>query len=508
MNRLMCRQFWWNQLTSALVQSKKQLSNMFDKEFYPTPDNVIEMMTSGLDFTGKTVLEPSAGSGNIVDFVKKLGAEVIACEKHNDLQKIVAQKCRLIKSDFFDVKAEEVSHIDYIIMNPPFSNADKHIQHAWEIAPGGCQIIALCNAETLNNRWSRSRDVLIEIIEQNGHWRDIGNIFSTAERPTDVNIGLINLYKPKTGNDEFDDYFFDMNEEQEEAINGSGIMKHNDIREIVNRYVGAVKMFDSVIAASKQMNELIEPISAGLGITFGAQGSRDNRYSVITRDVFKKELQKSAWRTVFNKMNMQKYVTRGVMSDINKFVEQQQQIPFTMTNIYKMIEVILGTHASRMEKVLVEVFEHICSLSADNSEAGEKWKTNSNYKVNRRFIMNYMVEVGWHGELKLQYSRYNEIDDIVKALCFITGIDFDKTTRLYQFIDQFRNMQFGQWYEWGFFRIRGYKKGTMHFEFVSEDVWMEFNRRVAKIKGWVLPEKTDNKHKGTERTKRKEVVIF
>jgi hypothetical protein len=39
------------------------------------------------------------------------------------------------------------------------------------------------------------------------------------------------------------------------------------------------------------------------------------------------------------------------------------------------------------------------------------------------------------------------------------------------------------------FRLRGYKKGTMHFEFVDENVWMEFNRRVAKIKGWVIPQK-------------------
>ena len=38
----------------------------------------------------------------------------------------------------------------------------------------------------------------------------------------------------------------------------------------------------------------------------------------------------------------------------------------------------------------------------------------------------------------------------------------------------------------GFFRIRGYKKGTMHFEFLDEDVWNKFNYEVARIKGWQL----------------------
>ena len=67
---------------------------------------------------------------------------------------------------------------------------------------------------------------------------------------------------------------------------------------------------------------------------------------------------------------MHKYVTQGVKEDINKFVEQQTHVPFTMKNIYKMLEVIVGTHGSRMNKVLVEAFEKICSFSYENSTAG------------------------------------------------------------------------------------------------------------------------------------------
>lgn len=490
---------------------------MFNKEFYPTPKAVIERMTWGLDLFGKTVLEPSAGSGSIIDYVKNLGANVLCCELHPELQMIAAKKGQFLKPNFFDVTREEISHIDCIIMNPPFSNADKHIKHAWEIAPEGCQIVALCNAETIKNRWSTSRTVLGETIEKNGSWENLGDVFSTADRTTDVDIALVKMFKPKTGDSEFDDYFFDMNDEQEQSVDGSGIMRHNDIREIVNRYVAAVKMFDSVMEASNSINSLIEPISNGLGIAFGAyrkysrNGAQIN--TDITRDLFKKELQKSAWKSVFDKMNMNKYVTRGVMADINKFVEQQQNVPFTMTNIFKMLEIIFGTHASRMDKVLVEAFDYICSLSADNSEAGEKWKTNSNYKINKRFIINYMTRVAWNGEMELGYSGTERITDIIKALCFITGTNYDNTTSLYDFFNSFNRtshnkMQFGRWYEWGFFRFKGFKKGTMHLEFSDEKVWMEFNTRVAKIKGWQLPKKTDKKSKGTERTKKAGVEVY
>lgn len=500
---------------------------MFDIEFYPTPANVIEMMTFGLDLQGKTVLEPSAGSGNIVDYLKNQGANVIACERHPDLQRIVSTKCRLLKSDFFDVKAEEISHIDYIIMNPPFSNADKHIKHAFEIAPVGCQIIALCNANTINNPYTRQRTELCEIIEKNGSWRNIGDVFSDAERSTGVDIGLINIFKPGEGDSEFDGYFFDMNEEQEDT--GSGLVQHNQIKEIVDRYVGAVKMFDSVMAANKAINEIIAPISDSLGISFGAKYSDRNRlYTEVTRDVFKKELQKSAWKTFFSWMNMDKYITSGVMSDINKFVEQQQNVPFTMTNLFKVAQIIQGTHSGRMDRVLVEAFDHICSLSADNSEAGKGWKTNSNYKVNRRFIDTYVCEYDnrWPADYtKIRCGhRYEALIDIIKALCYLTGKKYDDVMRmecnnqygskfvsqrtLYNFFSE-NKIPWGEWVEWNeFFRVRGYKKGTMHFEFMDENVWMEFNRRVAKIKGWAIPEKTDKKQKGTERTKSTGVEVF
>jgi hypothetical protein len=47
----------------------------------------------------------------------------------------------------------------------------------------------------------------------------------------------------------------------------------------------------------------------------------------------------------------------------------------------------------------------------------------------------------------------------------------------------------------GFFRIRGYKKGTMHFEFLDEEVWAKFNQAVADIRGWHLPQNVKPKRK-------------
>jgi tRNA1(Val) A37 N6-methylase TrmN6 len=93
---------------------------MFSADFFPTPQNVIEQILTGEDLTGKTVLEPSAGKGNIVDFCAGSGASVIACENNTDLKKILQTKCKVIAEDFLTVTSDQVSHIDFIVMNPPF----------------------------------------------------------------------------------------------------------------------------------------------------------------------------------------------------------------------------------------------------------------------------------------------------------------------------------------------------------------------------------------------------
>jgi phospholipid N-methyltransferase len=46
---------------------------MFNNEFYPTPQSMIDKMLSGVDFrTIRTVLEPSAGKGDIAEEIKEM----------------------------------------------------------------------------------------------------------------------------------------------------------------------------------------------------------------------------------------------------------------------------------------------------------------------------------------------------------------------------------------------------------------------------------------------------
>jgi predicted RNA methylase len=465
---------------------------MFNSEFFPTPKHVIERMVGTYDLNGKHVLEPSAGKGDIVDVLTEMGAHVSACEQNRELAKIVASKAKFLSDDFFKITDTDASHFDYIIMNPPFSNADRHILHAWEIAPNGCEIIALCNWETVNNRHSQTRTRLGRLIKDHGGSVNLGDVFSDAERKTGVEIGLVQLFKPANTNT-FEGFFDEEQDEHEDQY--VGIMPHNVVRETVQRYVAACKLFDQVADNAVQMNSLVGAFRIS-GLTFSLK--HDERDASV--ESFKSELQKNAWDYVFNKMNMQKFLTEGLKKELNAFVEKQKNVPFTMRNIYRMLEMVVGTHQDRMQRALVEVFDKLTMHHHENRYHVEGWKTNSQYMVNKKFILEFVMDSEW-GSPRVRYQGNSlKMDDLTKALCFLTGENYDKLPRLE---DVFRPIQgkdelgrshyhyndWNVWYDFGFFEVKGFKKGTLHARFKDKNVWELFNRTVAKAKGYELPEK-------------------
>lgn len=510
---------------------------MFNRDFYPTPRNVFDIMIEGESLNGKVIYDPQGGTGNLVEFAKTEGAaQVITSELDPELKKILQTKCTMIGDDFFKVEAHQISHVNYIIMNPPFSNGDAHILHAFNIAPDGCKIITLCNHATIKNPYSKTRQQVVELISTYGRLKNLGDCFSSAARKTDVEVGLIVIQKPGADYDtEFAGFFL---EDEQEEQTGAGLMSYNVVRDLVNRYVECVKIYDQQLETAVRLNAMRNGYfslgEAPLTVSI-------NHLSVpVARNDFKKNMQKAGWDFIFQKMNLQKYATKGLKEDINKFVEQQVDIPFTMRNIYKMLEIVIATTSQRMDKAVMEVFERVTKHHDENRYNVEGWKTNSHYLLNKRFIAPNVCKVGWHGEIDASdYSDGNlaMIEDLVKALCYLNGDNYGDKVSFRDFVEypyllvkdgkylndpvydfdvkiksrkyeensygsidsyqkqypgseiQHNKLEWGKWFEWGFFKVRVYKKGTAHFEFLNEDVWAIFNQRVAKLKGYPLPEK-------------------
>jgi hypothetical protein len=463
-------------------------TGIFNPDHYPTPTEVAAEMLDPLDLRGKVVLEPSAGSGNLLhECLNRGAAEVLWCEKEPQLRDMLTGIHNATPahsySDFLQTHPADVSHIDLIVMNPPFSADEAHILHAWEIAPSGCEIVALCNWNTIEGRFRGLQLQLASLIEAYGSKEGLGECFATAERPTTVSVGMVRLTKPgaRSSGDEFDGFFLGPDDIEAQ---GEGLIPYRRSRDIVNRYVEACRIFDEQVEAGTRLRGVLDGFFGHeLGLQVTVEGAP------VTRNRFRKDLQKAAWKHVFAEFLPAQLATSQLAKDINAFVEKQSQIPFTERNIYRMLQIVAGTQEQRVDRAVEQAIDTLTRHTAENRYGVEGWVTNSGYMLNRRFIRAYMAELSWSGRgvnVKTYGSQADEIQDLIKALCFITGRSYGDVGQPTKPEDGI--FWPGEWYEWGFFRFRAYKKGTVHFEFLDNEVWAMVNARYARIKGQVLPE--------------------
>jgi protein-L-isoaspartate O-methyltransferase len=126
-------------------------------DFFPTPDELAgDLVERGDAQPGDSVLEPSAGSGNITEVMAEIyegfpDITVTAVEMSSTLVKVLDAQNRAnadrhtmqtIQRDFLEYRTKH----DVIIGNPPFSgNKDiKHVTHAWELLnPGGRLVMVM-----------------------------------------------------------------------------------------------------------------------------------------------------------------------------------------------------------------------------------------------------------------------------------------------------------------------------------------------------------------------------
>ena len=168
---------------------------------YPTPMDVARKMVDYADITPcSKVLEPSAGTGNLIKAVREVDkvGHITAVEiDHNLVQGLSTDHVTM--GDFLEVRpayegnasiiVKDLPHAyyDYVIMNPPFNGgADiKHIQHAMKfLHSGGTLVAVLANGPRQQRAF---KDICI-------HWEDLpqGTFKSSG---TNVNTAVVTLQK-------------------------------------------------------------------------------------------------------------------------------------------------------------------------------------------------------------------------------------------------------------------------------------------------------------------------
>lgn len=471
---------------------------MFDSEFYPTPVNIVQKMLNKITKSAKYFLEPSAGKGNIAEVIKNsrdfdYGRKEIDCiEPNPELIPILEDKgFPVVGFDFLSY--DGICYYDAIIMNPPFSNGDEHLLKAWNFLFCG-EIVCLLNAETIKNPYTKSRQLLAEIIKNHGSVEFLGDCFSTSERKTGVNVAMV--YLKKQGEDDSADLWSVKNQEKQHVVeleNGADLA-------LIDNLGNMQHFYDK---ANEHMFKAIEHIRKA-GVFMHANDLRSYDFkdvlsmafenSIHARASFAKAHRKKAWENAINKTEFTKWLDSKQRDEMSSDIARGANIPFTKENIRATLENIFIKRHHLFELSVSNVFDELTRYFKGNTNHTEGWATNDSYKVNKKIVFpygcSYDSKYGNRFE-SLYYSRFDIYEDLDRILCVLDGKDFSKChtikealNRRFEILGSVKG-KFDNETESRYFHIKFFKKGTVHLVFKDDYLWEKFNIAAAKGKAWL-----------------------
>ena len=479
---------------------------MFNKNFYPTPKELIKKMVKKVDFgKNKIILEPSAGKGDIAKYILDEGynMEVDCIEIEPQLQAILKNEdLPVVFNDF--LKFFSFKKYDAIIMNPPFDDGEKHLLKAIDLMSHGGEIICLLNAETLKNPYSVYRkDLKIKLENLKANIEYIDNAFAEAERKTSVEVALIHIKIEKVNNFEKSDILNNLKKEKEERK-----AKEFEYKEVVNssNYITmAIEKFNYEVEAGVRIIEEVYRLAPLFKSNFKKKDScltyelmkvkiNDRHYSNVNQAIseFLQAVRYKYWEELFQSDKFDKLFTSNLQNEYMNELHNLRQCDFNDYNINMVMKNISGKMVQSVENTIFGLFEELSQKYHWSEEFDENihyyngWASNSAYKINKKVIIPLHCINNWRNEFEFSYSVKHKLSDIEKVLNYL-DINNIESLDINEILFWADRAGFSKNIELKHFKVSFYKKGTCHITFKDDNLLLKFNIFGSQKKGWLPP---------------------
>ncbi|BAO05020.1 DNA-methyltransferase [Clostridium botulinum B str. Osaka05] len=487
-----------------------------NKDFYPTPKKLIHKMLEDIEFREiKTILEPSAGKGNIVKIIqekkkslkrnnffdnKTIKYDIDCIEIDENLRHILYGKgLRVIHDDFLTYNG--FKKYDLIVANFPFSQGDKHLSKALDLIENGGQLICLINAETIKNPYSNLRKTLVMKLEElNANIEYLQEEFTDAERKTNVEVALI---KVKVANKNKDSIIIE-NLKQEEIINKQNQQNNNTLIDgdfltgIVQQYNFEIKAGIKLINEYYNLQPLVlksfkkDSCLNGSILSLSIDGERydESIRNDTLRNAYIKKIRYKYWEALFSNEKFTKLLTSNLLNEFRQKLTELQDYDFSLYNIKELQKQMSENVIVGVEETILELFEEFSSQYSWYKECSKNihyyngWSSNSAFKINKRII----IPLSFYGilgdRLDYGYKFYEKLKDIEHVFDYLDG-GKTENTNLKQILEEAEKERQTKNIKTKYFSINTYKKGTTHLTFLNEELLKKFNIFGSCKKGWL-----------------------
>lgn len=518
-----------------------------DSQFYPTPRSFLEQIA--IDFGREIknfhnehiyeirVLEPSAGKGNIAEYLKSWGeysfsttprCKVECVELDPNLRMILKGKNFTVVHDDF-LSFETYTKYDLIFMNPPFESADKHLLKAISMQERfGGRILCIMNAETVRNPYTRSRaELAVKLRCYNASVKFYSDAFAAedSERKTDVEVAVVwvdvpapaSLYNSaifeeldRAEQAQFEEVY--QTEEQQALMNMGLDWVHSYVKDYNDQIKSAVaflREYAAFVTEYESRFSSIEGDASKYNKSFslkvrGEENGDINNFLRVTRRLY--------WKTLFANPKFIGKLTNRLQDELRSRLDDMANVEFNAKNIMLLMEENMRATAKGIEAEILNLFDDLTKHAqydgCNNVHYYNGWKTNSAHKLNSKIIIpfygvwkqearykyhntgygGYCTRNGYEYRLD-RYGAIRELVDLSKTLNYLAkGIcGLEDMEHLAAVID--RNFEAGNAknIETEHLILTFYKKGTCHLKFKNLDLLEKFNLFASQRKGWLPP---------------------
>lgn len=486
-----------------------------NKDFYPTPVATIEKMLKKLKRNPKTMLEPSAGKGDIIKHIEKINEQWRYSDKNIDLRSCVSIKnvhciesdpslINILKSDKrLIVDTDFLSYsgadkYDCIVMNPPFSDGDQHLIKAIDIMYNG-EIVCLLNAETIRNPYSVSRQYLAEKLKSVGAEIEfLEGEFSDAERKTDVDVALIYI---NIENDISSILFDGVNDKaldhtiNDNQVYGNELAERGTVENLIHQFNRTINAgIETIMGFYRNHTILSQYLS--LNISDSSTYTANNMTEKVSIEVneFIKRVRHDYWMSTLNLKEVQDRMTEKKREQFTAELSQQAYMDFTSNNVKTFVMNLMNSYEDIVKEAAVDIFdsltiEHAWSENKNKNRLHwDSWKTNDVFKVGPKIILPFYDTAFIDSYSKkwrtwIDHSISRRIDDIDKVMDYFSAEK--ETVKISESITAGLQRGESSGIESTHFLITVYKKGTLHLQFKNAKTLASFNRMASLGKGWL-----------------------
>lgn len=392
-------------------------------QFYPTPPSIAEKMLAGLDMMYvRSVLEPSAGKGDLIDAIGRKNLAMYQYDRaiEVDFCEIDPYLRQICKYNFSDEKKHEIyeqyeplqrrsfsalsesekrehrrldreldlfrktkvycvhddfltyrtyKHYDLILMNPPFANGDEHLLRAIKMQERqGGSVICLLNAETVRNPYTGIRIQLAEKLkEYDAKIEYVENAFSDAERKADVDVAIIRVHIPQPPPDESDIW-----KRMKKAVEEDDIPDPELHALITGDYIEqAITLYRTEVAATMELVRQYKALIPYMGRSLKGNESfdkmpilnlvvgDDNYLHGFDLDKYMRTVRLKYWSALFSNEKFIGRLTSELRDKYHEQINRMADYEFSAFNIKQVALEMQSEMTQGIEKAIMDLFEKL-----------------------------------------------------------------------------------------------------------------------------------------------------